>query len=141
MTFSEQFAQQKIPEWQGHYVDYPALRQMIEDFSEKEKKGKVCKLPGIYYYSMPMQQPVALSFDLVKKYKKSISAIEAAEKFRRQNSLPFQSIEAELRDLKSSQKQIDIESSDNVELDSEGNQEGISVVKKSFEFDEFVVTV
>ena len=44
-------------------------------------------------------------------------------------------MQSELRDLKSSQKDINIgenDSSDNVELDSEGKMEDLNVVKKKF---------
>ena len=86
---------------------------------------------------MPLQKPVALSFDLVKKDRKTISAIVASEKFKKTHTLPFVSMQSELRDLKSSQKDIDIgenDSSDNVELDSEGKMEDLNVVKKKFSF-------
>ena len=82
MTFNEQFAQQKIPEWLGHYIDYDMLSGMIEDFQEKEKKGVMCQLPGIYYYSLALQQPIALSFDVAKKNKKTISAMAASKKLQ-----------------------------------------------------------
>lgn len=50
-------------------------------------------------------------------------------------------MEAEMRDLRTSSKQMVVDSSDNVELDSEGMFEDYTVVKQSFEFDCFIVTV
>ena len=82
-----------------------------------------------------MQKPVALSFDLVKKDRRTISASDASEKFKRAHTLPFISMQSELRDLKSSQKDnvvVEVDSSDNVELDSEGKMEDFNVVKKTF---------
>ena len=121
---------------------------MIEDFSSREKKGEVCRLPGVYYYSMNMQQPVALSFDLFKKNSKTISAVAASEKFKkRRNSSPNakagNTMEKELRDLRSSSKISNPkdEESDNVELDSEGRFEDYCVVKQRFDFEDNIVTV
>ena len=101
MSFNEQFNQNKIPEWQRHYVDYISLIQIIEDFTVREKQGEVCQLPGIYYYSMPLKMPVVLSFDVVKKDRMTISASEAYQKLSRSNTLRSKSIEAELKNLKS----------------------------------------
>ena len=120
---------------------------MIEDFSSREKKGEVCRLPGIYYYSMNMQQPVALSFDLYKKNSKTISAVAASEKFKKKRNSPNSkggiTMEKELRDLRSSSKASNPkdEESDNVELDSEGRFEDYCVVKQRFEFENNIVTV
>ena len=99
-------------------------------------------MPGIYYYSMPMQTPVALSFDLVKKDRKTISASAASEKLKRLNESPHQVLETELRELKATTSEAAAESSDNVELDSEGRVgQNADVIKKSFEFGTFKVTV
>ena len=53
--------------WYKHYIDYSTLHDVIEDFRSKEHLNEVCKLPGIYYYSMTLMKPVSLSFDLNKK--------------------------------------------------------------------------
>ena len=76
-----------------------------------------------------MEQPIALSFDLVNKDKESISAADALSIKRDNSNKSLKSQNSVLQKSKSLRSVMG-ESSDNVELDSEGNLDNIDVVKK-----------
>ena len=55
MKFGLQFELYKIPEWYDKYLDYEALKDLIEGFQEDETAGGVMKLPGYYIFTRSRQ--------------------------------------------------------------------------------------
>jgi len=64
--------------WYKFYIDYHGLHETITDFKNKEESNQVCKLPGIYYYSIVLMKPVCLSFDLEKREESTASSSTTA---------------------------------------------------------------
>lgn len=64
VKFGDQYEAQKIPDWYQYYIDYGALMSRLEDFVRLESSNQTFKLPGLYYFSTQLLQPVCMSFKI-----------------------------------------------------------------------------
>ena len=61
VKFADQYETQKIPDWYQYYIDYQELQKRLKEFSRLEQSKQTYKLPGLYYFSAQLLQPVSLS--------------------------------------------------------------------------------